>query len=182
MYSFIPLIVSQGRPHSIVCFKKHIFCFFSCGSFLPLAAGHSMTTGWKRRRLASPRGPQFSILPFLSTFFTACILWPPCSRCSAESDWRAGEWCWQDAQEPSPASAPVVASSHWQTVQEAISVTSSADSEKKKNKTLRQTKLRRRKPYSLCSLKNNKDLYTCLWGKYRCFASSSVPIIILTGV
>lgn len=56
-----------------------------------------MTTGWNRRHSASAYGQQFSILPFLWTFFTACTQSPPSLRCSAGSDRIADDWQYQIA-------------------------------------------------------------------------------------
>lgn len=65
---------------------------FSCGSFPPSAADPSTTTVWNRRRSASVYGPQFSILPFLWTFSTACMQSSPCSMCSARFEGTTGGW------------------------------------------------------------------------------------------
>lgn len=51
-----------------------------------------MTTVWNRRRLASAYGQQFSILPFLWTYSTACTQLPPSLRCSVGSDTTADDW------------------------------------------------------------------------------------------
>lgn len=69
---------------------SHMYAFpsSSCGSSLPSVVGHSTTTDWNRRHLASAYGPQFSILLSQWTFSTACTRWPPSSRSSAGFDQR----------------------------------------------------------------------------------------------